>query len=114
MVKRDSTPGEIQVVTYICDNCVKEMPGAPIITYYPYGHINDSLDGASHFCSDKCNIVFQDKLVKKYGPWKSEKSETSKKVRGSREWRKSQGITRPKARRVVRRIKRRKTGKGNK
>ena len=102
MIKRDTTVGEKIIVTYICDNCVKEMPGAPIIVYYPYGHINDSLDGPSHFCKDKCVVEFTDKLVKKYGPWKSEAIE-SKKVRSSETWRKTTGKTPPKARRVVRR-----------
>ncbi len=104
MIKRDTTIGEKIVVTYICDNCVKEMPGAPIIVYYPYGHINDSLDGPSHFCKDKCVIEFEDKLMKKYGPWKSA-ALGGKKIRSSDSWRKSTGKSSPKARRVVRRRK---------
>ena len=113
MIKRDTTPGEKVIVTYICDNCVKEMPGAPILMYFPYGHINDSLDGPSHFCSDKCVVAFEEKLTKKYGPWKSETITEVKKVKSSDEWRKSQGMSRPKARRVVRRrrITKRKTDK---
>lgn len=106
MIKRDTVIGEKVVVTYICDNCVKEMPGAPIIVYYPYGHINDSLDGPSHFCKDKCVVEFQEKLMKKYGAWKSDTIVASKKVRSSDDWRKTAGKTRPKARRVVRRRKR--------
>lgn len=115
MIKRETrTTGEAEIVVYICDNCVKEMPGAAIRVYYPFGHINDSLDGPSHFCCDKCLVAFEDKLVKKYGPWKSTKPEAGKKVRSSSEWRKSRGVTpRPKARRVVRRIRRR-TTRGNK
>ncbi len=112
MIKRDTVIGEKVVATYVCDNCVKEMPGAPIIVYYPYGHINDSLDGPSHFCSDKCVVEFQEKLMKKYGSWKSAVID-SKKVRSSDAWRKSTGKSIPKARRVVRRrrIKKRKTNK---
>jgi len=112
MIKRDTTVGEKIIVTYVCDNCVKEMPGAPILVYYPYGHINDSLDGPSHFCKDKCVIEFEEKLVKKYGPWKSFNIE-SKKVRSSESWRKATGKSIPKARRVVRRrrIKRGKTNR---
>ena len=106
MIKRDNVPGEKAVVTYICDNCVKEMPGAPIIVYYPYGHINDSLDGPSHFCKDKCVTEFQDKLMKKYGPWKSD-APGRKKTRSSDAWRNSSGKSSPKARRVVRRGKKR-------
>jgi len=111
MIKRDTSIGEKIIVTYICDNCVKEMPGAPIIIYYPYGHINDSLDGPSHFCKDKCVNEFQEKLMKKYGPWKSEAIE-SKKVKSSETWRKGTGKSTPKARRVVRRrIRRKRTNK---
>lgn len=106
MIKRDNTGGEKIVVTYVCDNCIREMPGAPIITYYPYGHINDSLDGPSHFCKDKCVVEFQEKLMKKYGPWKSAKIVAKKKVRSSDAWRKSTGASAPKARGVVRRRKR--------
>lgn len=101
MIKRDTTMGEKIIVTYICDNCVKEMPGAPILVYYPYGHISDSLDGPSHFCSDKCVIEYETKMIKKYGAWKSESAEKKKKLRSSDEWRKTQKVTRPKARRVV-------------
>ncbi len=110
MIKRDNTDGEKIVVTYVCDNCVREMPGAPIICYYPYGHINDSLDGPSHFCKDKCVIEFEEKLIKKYGPWKSE-SLGGKEIRSSESWRKSTGKSSPKSRRVVRR---RRTKKENK
>ena len=109
MIKRDTVVGEKIVVTYICDNCVKEMPGAPIIVYYPYGHINDSLDGPSHFCKDKCVTEFQEKLIKKYGAWKSASIESAK-IRSSEMWRKTTSKASPKARRVVRR-KRKKTNK---
>ncbi|KKN19580.1 hypothetical protein LCGC14_0944370 [marine sediment metagenome] len=105
MIKREKTTGDTTVVTYICDNCVKPMPGAAINVYYPYGHINDSLDGPSHFCSDKCLVEFTAKLVKKYGPWRSkEEVRKGKRVRSSAEWRKG-GVTNPKARRVVRRVR---------
>ena len=105
MIKREKATGDTTVVTYICDNCVKAMPGAAINVYYPYGHINDSLDGPSHFCSDKCLVEVTAKRVKKYGPWKSkEEIIKSKKVRSSAEWRKGK-VTNPKARRVVRRVR---------
>jgi len=104
MIKRETTTGEKTIVKYVCDNCVKEMPGAPVMVYYPYGHINDSLDGPSHFCSDECLVEFQKKLVKKYGAWKSkEETQKDKKVKSSTEWRKG-GIF-PKARRVARRVR---------
>lgn len=105
MIKKDTTTtGEKVVVTYVCDNCVKEMPGLTIMVYYPYGHINDSLDGPSHLCSDKCLIEFNTKLMKKYGAWKSEKIE--KKTPSSVEGRAKPRVVRPKARRAVRRVKR--------
>jgi len=111
MIKKETIIGEKTVVTYVCDNCIREMPGAPILIYFPYGHINDSLDGPSHFCKDKCVTEFQEKLMKKYGAWKSAAID-SKKVRSSDAWRKSTGKSSPKARRVVRRrIRRKKTNK---
>ena len=108
MIKKDTTTeGERVVVTYVCDSCVKEMPGLAIMIYFPYGHINDSLDGPSHFCSDKCVIEFENKMMKKYGAWKSETIE--RKIPPSKEGRTKSRSTRPKARRVVRRVKRKKT-----
>ncbi len=105
MIKRERATGDTTVVTYVCDNCVKAMPGAAINVYYPYGHINDSLDGPSHFCSDKCLVEFTAKLVKKYGAWKSkEEMKKGKRVRSSSEWRRGK-ISNPKARRVVRRVR---------
>ena len=104
MIKKDTTTrGEQVVVTYVCDHCVKEMPGLTIMVYYPYGHINDSLDGPSHLCSDKCLVEFQRKLMKKYGPWESET--VRRKTPSSKEGKvKSRSRTRkPRSRKVVRR-----------
>ncbi len=113
MIKKDTTSAtERVVVTYICDNCVKEMPGLTIMVYYPYGHINDSLDGPSHLCSDKCVIEFNTKLMKKYGVWKSQAIE--KKVASSVEGKAKPKVTRPKARRAVRRVKRKRVPKTDK
>jgi len=81
MIKRKLD--SIETDAYVCDNCTKEMPGLPIICYYPYGHVNDSMDGPSHFCSDKCIIEFEQKITKKYGFWKSTPIE--EKVRASNE-----------------------------
>lgn len=97
MIKREPTKDSKQVVTYVCDNCVKEMPGAAIIVYYPEGHINDSDSGPSHFCSDKCLVSFQKKLTTKYGEWKS--SSVKEKMRASNEDLQSYTKTTPKARR---------------
>lgn len=97
MIKRETTKDSKQVVTYVCDNCVKEMPGAAIIVYYPEGHINDSDSGPSHFCSDKCLVAFEKKLTTKYGEWKS--SSVKEKMRASNEDLQSYTKTPPKARR---------------
>ncbi len=70
-------------IVYVCDYCVREMPGLAIIVFYPYGHCNDSADGASHFCSDECLIAFQRKVTVRYGRWKSEPIE--ERVRDSQE-----------------------------
>jgi len=110
MIKRTTGAGTVEVLSYVCDNClgkttpkdaVKTMPGAPIMVYYPYGHLADSVDGPSHFCSDKCVIEFETKMLKKFGNWKSE-PELGERVRSSAEWREIQGkkTTSPKARRV--------------
>lgn len=105
MIKRDKT-NEDNPITYVCDNCLGEMPGAAITVYYPYGHINNSPDSPAHYCSDKCLVAFEAKLVKRFGPWKSKKETVDKKkVRSSADWRKSKGII-PKAKRVVRRTRR--------
>jgi hypothetical protein len=90
MIKRKSSPEELDA--YVCDNCIKEAVGTIIMVYYPYGHINESTDGPSHFCSDKCLIEFQQKITKKYGYWKSTPPEP---VRSSQEDRKA--YTRTKA-----------------
>jgi len=81
MIKRKVLP--IELDAYVCDNCIKEMPGLPLICYYPYGHVNDSMDGPSHFCSDKCLVEFEQKITKKYGFWKS--TPIVEKVRASEE-----------------------------
>lgn len=101
MIKRSTAQGTVELITYVCDMCVKEMPGAPIMVYYPYGHLNDSIDGPSHFCSDKCVIAFEKKMTEKYGNWKSEPLPGDEKVRSSAEWRvgKEKKVTTPKARR---------------
>ena len=101
MIKRSSTVGTVELITYVCDMCVKEMPGAPIMVYYPYGHLNDSIDGPSHFCSDKCIAEFEKKMIAKYGNWKSEPLPAEAKVRSSAEYReaKVKKVTTPKARR---------------
>lgn len=104
MIKRTQMPGMIELVEYVCENCVKVMPGAPIMVYYPYGHSADSIDGPSHYCSSKCMVEFETKLVKKYGNWKSDKS-TSLNVKSSAEWRavkskKTETTDSPKARRA--------------
>ena len=104
MIKRSATQGEVEVLTYVCDMCVKEMPGAPIMVYYPYGHLNDSIDGPSHFCSDKCVVEFEKKMITKYGNWKSAPLPEGEKVRSSTEWRADRGKT-PKARRATRKSK---------
>ena len=59
-------------VVYVCDYCVREMPGLAIVVFYPYGHCNDSAGGASHFCSDECLMAFQRNVTARYGRWKSE------------------------------------------
>ena len=91
MIKRDNATTNV-IAAYVCDNCVKEMPGLPVKVYFPYGHINDSIEGASHFCSDKCVIDFMQKIAKKYGFWKSEPVE--EKVKNSEE--DSKSYTKPK------------------
>lgn len=93
------------VVTYICDNCVKEMPGSAIMVYYPYGHPCDSIDGPSHFCSDKCVIEWQKKEIKKFGEWKSKTEKRDSKVRSSSEWRREKNS--PKAPGAARKTSRR-------
>ena len=125
MIKRSTGVGPVEVISYICDNClgknrpqdeVREMPGAPIMVYYPYGHVNDSIDGATHLCSDKCVIEFAQKLIKKYGNWKSEQ-ELGSKVRTSNEWRASKvkKVTDlPKARRATRKPTKKAKDEGNK
>ncbi len=75
------------VTEYVCDNCVKEAAGNVIIVFYPTGHIADSDNVPSHFCSDKCLREYTDKLIKKYGNWKSTPIIAEKKVRTSTEWR---------------------------
>lgn len=109
MIKREGKNME-EAVAYICDSCVKEMPGAPIMVYFPYGHINDSVDGPSHFCSDKCLIEFQQRITKKYGSWKS--TPATEKVRASEEdtraytrTKSSAGGDSPKARRSTKKTK---------
>lgn len=82
MIKRSTDSTEI--ATWVCDHCTKEMPGLPIRVYYPKEHINDSdSGGASHFCSDRCLIEFEQKLTKKYGFWKS--TPVEEKVQASEE-----------------------------
>ena len=89
------------------------------MVYYPYSHLNDSLDGPSHFCSDKCLVAFETKLIKKYGSWKSESLAPSDKVRSSSEWRAEKNKRTPeppKARRAsktVRKNKKRTPKEGN-
>ena len=56
MIKRTQRPGLVDVIEYVCDSCIKIMPGEAIQVYYPYSHPNDSLDGPSHFCSDQCLV----------------------------------------------------------
>lgn len=102
MIKRDTDQESKPVVTYICDHCLKEMPGASIWIYYPYGHICDSYDGPSHFCSDSCVVEFQEKIKKKYGNWKSKVEKDDDRVLSSAEWRRKTKRTAPKARRVAR------------
>lgn len=89
MIKRTTGIGEVEIVTYICDFCVKEMPGAAILVYYPYGHCNDSLDGPSHFCSDTCLIKFEQKMKTRFGDYKSTPLAPEAKVRTSADYRKS-------------------------
>ena len=90
-----------QVVTYVCDNCIKEMPGAAIQVYYPYGHPCDSIDGPSHFCSDSCVIKWQKKEIEKFGEWKSKDDSHDHKILSSAEWRRVQKNP-PKAKRATR------------
>lgn len=72
-------------VMYVCDNCVKDIPGAAIIVYYPYGHVCDSVDGPSHFCSDFCMTEFAQKTIKKFRNWKSTSIKQEEKVKASEE-----------------------------
>lgn len=71
-----------EIVSYICDNCVKAMPGAPITKYYPDDHVNSG--EPTHFCSDKCDLAFTKKLITKYGSYVSKAPEP---VKSSSSWR---------------------------
>ena len=121
MIKRTRGLDLSTIVTYVCDHCIEEMPGAPIIAYFPYGHIVDSADGPMHFCSDKCIMEFMKKLTKKFGLWKSEAIAPEEKVRSSAEFRAMRRATRTsndddstKARKAVRKpTRRRKTREPN-
>jgi hypothetical protein len=65
---------------------MKEMAGAALILYYPPSHYSFSETGPSHFCSDRCMVMYSTKLAKQYGNWVSKDSDVTT-VRGSAEWR---------------------------
>lgn len=87
MIKRSKGTGTVDLLSYVCDSCIKEMPGEPIMVYFPFTHMADSVDGPSHFCSDKCLVEFSTKLSKKFGAWKSTGLKPEKPVKTSAEWR---------------------------
>ena len=104
MIKRTQVAGTETLITYICDLCVKEMPGAAIQVYFPYSHCNDSIDGPSHFCSDACLVKFEVKMRAKYGDWRSKPLDENEKVRSSADYRKAtqkKVELPPKARRAI-------------